>query len=130
LRLRRNESFKDLPTMSDSANDPLPWETTCQAVKARLDSGDDFLLVDCREPDEHALVQIKGATLVPMSQLTARVGELEPYRAKPIVVHCHHGGRSMRVTQWLRQQGFASVQSMAGGIDTWAVEIEPGLTQY
>jgi len=59
-----------------------------------------------------------------------RAAELEPYRAREIVVHCHHGGRSMQVTQWLRQQGYSRVQSMAGGIDRWACEIEPNLPRY
>ncbi|HWC88215.1 MAG TPA: rhodanese-like domain-containing protein, partial [Pirellulales bacterium] len=73
---------------------------------------------------------VDGALLLPMSQLTARASELEPYKAQQIAVHCHHGGRSLRVAGWLREQGFAGAQSMAGGIDRWALEIEPGMTRY
>ncbi|HEV3006511.1 MAG TPA: rhodanese-like domain-containing protein [Pirellulales bacterium] len=115
--------------MADT-NAKLPMETTCQAVKAKLDAGDEFLLLDCRELDEHELVRIEGSRLLPMSQLMVRAAELEPYRSHEIVVHCHHGGRSLQVTQWLRQQGYSRVQSMAGGIDRWACEIEPQLARY
>jgi rhodanese-related sulfurtransferase len=110
--------------------DPLPLETDCGTVKARLDAGEKFLLLDCREPDEHQLVSIPGAVLLPMSELQQRVAELETHRGGMIVVHCHHGGRSLRVTNWLRSQGYEQAQSMAGGIDQWAVEIDPKLTRY
>jgi rhodanese-related sulfurtransferase len=65
-----------------------------------------------------------------MSEMAERVGELEPYRDWRIVVHCHHGGRSLRVANWLRGQGFANAQSLAGGIDAWAAEIDPTLPRY
>lgn len=108
----------------------IPLETDCAAVKARLDAQEDFLLLDCRERDEHQFVNIKQAQLLPMSELTDRVGELEPYRQKSIVVHCHHGGRSLKVTHWLRSQGFSNVQSLAGGIDAWAQQIDKSLARY
>jgi rhodanese-related sulfurtransferase len=65
-----------------------------------------------------------------MSQIQARLGELTPLREKHFVVHCHHGGRSERVTYWLRANGFPRVQNMAGGIDAWAVQIDPALPRY
>ncbi|HUG92719.1 MAG TPA: rhodanese-like domain-containing protein [Planctomycetaceae bacterium] len=106
-----------------------PLEVDCPTLKARLDAGE-TLLLDCREPDEHDLVRIAGSRLIPMSELADRVGELEPFRGQPIVVHCHHGGRSLRVAHWLAQQGFADVTSLAGGIDQWALEIDPSLPRY
>lgn len=108
----------------------LPMEIDVRGVKQKLDAGDDFLLLDCRDENEHALVCIDEATLVPMSELVDRVSELEPFRAKNIVVHCHHGGRSLRVASWLREQGFSQAQSMAGGIDQWAELIEPSMARY
>src|ERR1700731_2167680 len=108
----------------------IPLEIDCKSVKAKLDAKADFLLVDCREVDEYQKVHIDKAKLVPMSVIQDRVNELQPYKQKEIVVHCHHGGRSLKVTPWLRSQGFANVKSMAGGIDQWAVEIDPKLARY
>lgn len=108
----------------------IPLEIDCRSVKAKLDAGEKFLLLDCREKEEHQAVNIASATLLPMSELTERVGELEPYRNSEIVVHCHHGGRSLKVANWLRKQGFANTKSMAGGIDEWAVNIDTSLPRY
>ena len=107
-----------------------PIEIDCRSVHGKLQAGESFLLLDCRESDEHQFVNIPQARLLPMSELAQRVGELEPHRGDEIVVHCHHGGRSLRVAMWLRQQGFAKAQSMAGGIDQWAQEIDPSLPRY
>jgi len=105
-------------------------EIDCQSVQSKLDANADFLLLDCREADEHALVNLPQAMLLPMSELERRVGELESHRDREIVVHCHHGSRSLQVTAWLRQQGFHDVKSMAGGIDHWAVTIDSTLQRY
>ncbi len=84
----------------------IPLEIDCHDVSAKLRSGENFVLLDCREPDEYAVARIAGARLLPMSELAARIAELEPYRDVPIAVHCHHGGRSLKVTHWLRGQGY------------------------
>ncbi len=107
-----------------------PLEMDCRAVKAKLDAGEPFLFLDCREQDEYAAAKIDGTKLIPMSELTQRVTELEPHRNSAIVVHCHHGGRSMRVTNWLRQQGFANTTNMAGGIDEWSQQIDSSVPRY
>jgi rhodanese-related sulfurtransferase len=107
-----------------------PLEIDCRSVQQMLSGGEDFLLLDCREADEYAKVAIAAATLLPMSEIVDRIGELAPHRQRRIVVHCHHGGRSLRVANWLRQLGFSDVQSMTGGIDRWAAEIDPSLPRY
>ena len=109
-------------------NEPL--EISVQDVRQLRDAGEDFLLIDCREPEEHAIAAIEGALLLPMSQIDDRVGELAGHERRRIVVHCHLGGRSLRVAAWLRERGFALAQSMAGGIDHWAVEVEPEMVRY
>lgn len=108
----------------------VPIEVTCAQVKGRLDAGDKFVFLDCREPNEHQTVSIRQAKLLPMSEIQNRLAELESHRGDDIVIHCHHGGRSLRVANWLRQQGFSKAQSMAGGIDQWAVEIDSSLPRY
>lgn len=105
-------------------------ETTCADVQSKIAQGDEFLLLDCREQDEFDTVHIENATLLPMSELADRVSELDDHQQREVVVYCHHGGRSLRVAQWLSQQGFANVKSMAGGIDQWAIEIDPSLERY
>jgi adenylyltransferase/sulfurtransferase len=105
-------------------------EIDCQSIRTRLQTGEPGLLLDCREPDEYAVANIAGAVLLPMSELPERLSELEAYRQAPLAVHCHHGGRSLKVARWLRQNGFAQAQSMAGGIDEWSREIDPSVPRY
>ena len=107
-----------------------PLEISCADVKVLRDAATPLVLIDCREVEEHRLVRIEGAKLIPMSEFTTRVGELGPPADAPLVIHCHHGGRSAQVAMWLRGQGYPRAQSMAGGIDQWAREIEPGLPRY
>jgi rhodanese-related sulfurtransferase len=106
----------------------LPIEIDVVTVKQMLDRGDKFTLLDCREPDEYATARIDGSTLIPMREMAARLGELD--KQSRIVVHCHHGGRSLRMTQFLRQQGFGQVQNMTGGIDAWSLQIDPTVPRY
>ena len=105
-------------------------EIDCQTVKQRLDAGEEFLFIDCREQKEYDLVRIEGANLIPMSEFPDRVAELEEHRNSDIIIHCHHGGRSLNVANWLKQNGFANPLSMAGGIDVWAQEIDTSLPRY
>jgi rhodanese-related sulfurtransferase len=110
--------------------EPLPIEVDVTTVKQLLDSGDDFTLLDCREPSEYETARIDGAKLIPMREIPGRLAELEPLRNSRIVVHCHHGGRSLRVTHWLREQGFPNVQNMTGGIDAWSQIVDPKVPRY
>jgi rhodanese-related sulfurtransferase len=109
---------------------PLSIDLDVRTVKQLLDSGEGFLLLDCREADEVAAARIAGSMHISMREISARLAELQPHKAQRIIVHCHHGGRSMRVTQFLRQQGFDRAQNMAGGIDAWSLEIDPGVPRY
>ncbi len=90
----------------------------------------DWLLLDCRTPEEHDTARIAGAVLIPMQELAARVAEIEAWRDRPVVVHCHHGVRSLRVVHWLRERGFSRARSMRGGIDAWAAEVDPSVPRY
>lgn len=107
-----------------------PIEVSVDEVAAMRKAGSDFLLLDVREQDEYDATRIEGSKLIPMSVLSERVGELEPHKGKHIVVHCHHGGRSLQVTHALRQAGFTNVQNMAGGIDAWSLEIDQSVPRY
>ena len=82
----------------------VPLETDCRTVRDKLTDGQSFLLIDCRELDEHRIAAITGATLLPMSEIESRAAEIEPHRESLVIVHCHHGGRSLKVARWLREQ--------------------------
>jgi rhodanese-related sulfurtransferase len=84
-------------------------------------------LIDVREEGEAAICAIEGSTLIPMNTLPQRLQEIARDRA--VVLYCHAGMRSMMVGEWLSQQGFDAL-SLAGGIDRWAVEIEPSMARY
>jgi rhodanese-related sulfurtransferase len=113
-----------------AADHDLPLEVDVATVAQMQRAGDPFVLLDVREHDEFELARIDGSRLIPMSQLGERLDELNECRDQHIVVHCHHGMRSLRVTHALRQAGFPRAQSMAGGIDQWSDQIDPTVPKY
>ncbi|MEM6469949.1 MAG: rhodanese-like domain-containing protein [Planctomycetota bacterium] len=111
-------------------SEPLPLEIDVRSVKALQDNHTEFLLLDVRQPEEFAAAKIEGSVLIPMGELGERLTELGDDHDRHIVVHCHHGGRSMQVTQALRGQGYANVQNMEGGIDQWSEQVDPSVPRY
>lgn len=86
------------------------------------------VLIDVREADELATCRIAGAKHIPMRQIPEQLGTLP--KDKHLLIHCHHGGRSLRVTQFLRANGFTAVSNVAGGIDAWSLKIDPTIPRY
>jgi rhodanese-related sulfurtransferase len=86
------------------------------------------LLLDVREPWEHEQARIEGSQLVPMGEITARVGELD--RTREVVAICHHGGRSLQVAMFLEKNGFANVHNLSGGVDAWSRTVDPSVPLY
>ncbi|MFN4311017.1 MAG: rhodanese-like domain-containing protein [Ferrovibrio sp.] len=105
-----------------------PVEIGVDELNAWRKAGRDVLVLDVREDWEVATVSLDGARHIPMRQVPDHVGELP--QDKPLVVMCHHGGRSRQVTTWLRQNGFAQAINLAGGIHAWAEQIDPSLAKY
>jgi rhodanese-related sulfurtransferase len=103
-------------------------EISVHELARRHDAGEDFVLVDVREPDEIATASIPWAVAIPMGEIPARLGELPA--GKPIAVMCHGGGRSARVTAFLNGNGFPDAVNVAGGIDAWSTSIDPGVPRY
>ncbi|MFN7924076.1 MAG: molybdopterin-synthase adenylyltransferase MoeB [Bryobacteraceae bacterium] len=97
-------------------------------LKARMDRGDRFVLVDVREPHEFQICRIPGSTLIPLGELPRRTGELDP--EADIVVHCKMGGRSAKACDFLRQAGFKRVTNVKGGILAWADKVDPSVAKY
>ncbi len=103
-------------------------EISVHDLKLRHDAGEDFVLLDVREPDEIATASIPWATTIPMMEIPARIGELPHH--KPIVVMCHHGGRSERVTRFLTANGYDNAVNLEGGIDAWATSVDATVPRY
>jgi len=85
------------------------------------------VLLDVREPWEYEKARIEGARLVPMREVAARLGELDP--SSEVVAICHHGGRSQQVAMFLEKSGF-KVHNLVGGMDAWSRSVDPAVPLY
>ena len=107
--------------MLDFEISPADAQTLLSEGKAKL--------IDVREPWEFATAHIEGGILMPMGEVPARAHqELDP--DDRLLILCHHGARSLSVTNWLRQQGFDAAQSVAGGIEAWSSSVDPKVPRY
>ena len=107
----------------DESDDITPTE-----LAARIRRGDDFDLIDVREPHEWSIARIPGARLIPLGTIGEAIGTLNP--AREIVVHCKMGGRSAKAAKQLRDAGFTRVRNLAGGITRWSDEVDPKVPKY
>jgi len=103
-------------------------EITVDEFNNLIKSKKDILILDVRGPNEYQICHIKGSKLIPLGDLPSRVNELDT--ADEIIVHCHHGVRSLRATTFLRNMGFKKVKSLKGGIDVWAQEYDQDMPRY
>jgi len=120
------QGFCGLPSGEEA---PLP-EVSAADVKRRLDAGETLLLLDVREADEREVACIEGTTWIPLGDLATRASELREWRDRPVVVHCHHGGRSARGAAQLQELGFSQVSNLAGGIEAWSLTVDPSVPRY
>ena len=98
-------------------------------LKGRLDRAEKFRLIDVREANEWAVARLPGAELIPLSQFQQRAGvELSP--DETLILYCHHGMRSGRAQGYLKAHGYANVLNLTGGIDAWALQIDPAMKRY
>jgi rhodanese-related sulfurtransferase len=105
-------------------------EISPSEAHARLGSSQSPRLIDVREPDEWALARIEGAELLPLSQWPAVALETLKDCTGPILIYCHHGVRSANAANFLQTRGFSDVTHVAGGIDAWSCEVDPGVPRY
>lgn len=96
-------------------------------LKRMLDAGQPVVLLDVRQPDEHAYCALPGSVLIPLGELAARVEEVPA--GVPVVVYCHHGVRSLSGVAILIRAGIEAV-SLAGGIDRWTLAVDPNVPRY
>ena len=85
-------------------------------------------LLDVREAHEWAICRVEGSQHIPMGTIPSRLDALDP--ARPLVCICHHGGRSMQVAIFLERNGFGEVYNLAGGVDAWALQVDPSMARY
>ncbi|MEO6713581.1 MAG: adenylyltransferase/sulfurtransferase MoeZ [Mycobacteriales bacterium] len=115
--------------VSDAAVEAAAGSTiTAGELKEMFDRGDDFLLVDVREPAEYDIVRIPGSVLIPKGDLPAKLSELP--QDKPIVLHCKSGVRSAESLAVLKSAGFASATHVQGGVLAWVKQVDPSLPTY
>ncbi len=103
-------------------------EISVEQFKEKRENGNNVVLLDVREYHEYDIANIEDSVLIPLGELPDRLDELN--EDDEIVVHCHTGGRSMRATNFLKDQGFKNVKNLAGGIDEWAEKFDPDMPRY
>ena len=105
-----------------------PLDMTVIELKEKIDRGNAPVLIDVREPHEHAICQIPGAALIPMAQLPGRLSEFDP--SQEVVVHCRSGARSANAVAMMRSKGFSKARNLAGGVLAWVDQIDPSQPKY
>jgi len=116
------------PISGGESNEPLPAEMEPIDVYQRLKTNPQAVVIDVREPYEIAICKVENAIHVPMRQIPGAIDTLP--RDRQIFVLCHHGHRSLRVMQFLNDQGFAKVSNIRGGIDAWARTVDSNMNRY
>jgi rhodanese-related sulfurtransferase len=103
-------------------------EITPRELHAWSQRGGEYLLLDVRQPEECRVAAFPGALNLPMREIPARLAEIP--KGKPVVVVCHYGERSARVAGFLAARGFEDVYNLEGGIDAYAVDVDPRIPRY
>ena len=144
VELQDYEAFCGMPTTPGSSihatpttqNGPSPMffgprvpEISAVRLHEMKQAGEDFLLLDVRQPEELSIADL-GGTLVPMEELPVRLEEVAPEREGHIVVMCRSGSRSAHVVAWMQQQGYTNVVNLAGGIIGWSRDVDSSVAIY
>jgi adenylyltransferase/sulfurtransferase len=103
-------------------------EIDVHQLKDRLAQGTPFVLLDVREPAEIEVACLPGSVKIPLGELPARLGELDP--SGEVIIHCKAGGRSAKALQLLLDSGFTKACHVQGGINAWSKEIDPSVPLY
>lgn len=111
--------------------EPVPLETSViEAQRMLAAEAGTVRLVDVRDPEEYEFCRLRGAELIPLATLPADAVAKLPDKDAHILLYCHHGMRSLRAAEMLRQLGYKNATSMAGGIDRWSKEIDSLVPTY
>jgi len=102
-------------------------EKSVSELKAMIDNGEDFQLIDVREPHEYEICNLKGV-LIPLNTVPDHLDQIA--KDKTVVVHCRSGVRSANAINYLESQGYTHLYNLKGGILAWADEIDPDMPKY
>ena len=124
------QAFCNVPLGVEEAEefDGSAYEMTPKALKKLLDSDEQPVLLDVREPYEWDICRIEGAELMPLSSFKADQTGIAT--DTPIVLYCYKGVRSMSALQELKKAGFSKLNNLEGGIDRWALEVDTDMPRY
>jgi molybdopterin/thiamine biosynthesis adenylyltransferase/rhodanese-related sulfurtransferase len=118
-------------TVSEAAQEAAAGSTILATeLKAKMDAGEDFFLVDVREPAEFEIVQIPGATLIPKGEILSGAALSQFPQDKQIVLHCKSGVRSAEALAALKAAGLTNSVHVQGGVLAWAAQVDPSLPTY
>ena len=118
-------------TLSDDAAAAASNHTiSARDLKAKMDAGEDFLLVDVREQNEYEIVSIPGSVLIPKGDIISGEALASLPQDKPLVLHCKSGARSAEALAVLHKAGFADAVHVGGGVLAWVKQVDPSLPSY
>ena len=123
------EGFCGMPAREGEATNEIN-ECSAADYAARLEAGEAMTLLDVRERNEIETARIEGALWIPLGDLEDRIGELDSLRKTTLIVHCHHGVRSLKAIRILLAQGFSMVENLDGGIEAWSLTVDPSVPRY
>ena len=123
------EAFCGLPPAGEEQrlSEGIP-SITVEDLKGKMDRGENFVILDVREPREVQISSLPGSVEIPLGVLPENLNRLST--ADEIVVHCRTGVRSAKAVEMLRRAGFRKVYNLAGGIDRWAQVIDRSMARY
>jgi adenylyltransferase/sulfurtransferase len=118
-------------TVSEAAQDAARGATILATeLKARLDAGEDLLLVDVREPAEYEIVKIPGSVLIPKGEILNGSALSQLPQDKEIVLYCKSGVRSAEALAAVKQAGLTNSVHVQGGVLAWASQVDQSLPTY
>jgi len=123
------EAFCGIPAHDqDEGSAGAEWDITAKELSSRLKGGEKIRLIDVREPHEREISNLEGSELMPLGQFASRLSELDS--SEEIVLFCKAGTRSARALEILASAGFKKVKNLKGGINAWAINVDPSLPVY
>ncbi len=123
------EAFCGVPAHDhDEGSAGEEWDISALQLSSRLKENPDLRLIDVREPHEREISNLEGSELIPLGQFAARLNELDS--AEELVLFCKAGTRSTRALEILASAGFKKVKNLKGGINAWAIDVDPSLPIY